>query len=316
MIDLEKDLIKEIRYSFPLELKEWKRIKLLMESQHVPDIAEECVNRISEWIADFYFKNKGTLKPDMEIAGMKKYIFKLPVALCRDIENVFFYSLDGIVELNIYSNDIGVYNSGGYNESDYGSLVYDDNKKLVLRKISFNINCFTHEYNIKGSVYGALIHEFNHAYEDYNRMLNNKTLTYKDWLDKTKYRILFKPHTNHTIVNYLLNGILYHLSPTEINATISQSYGELKFYNFTNTNDAVEKIKNTQAYKSFGSTIEWFQELKNITDNKEQNEAVRYYNEIRNKNIKDFKQLIDILQNEIDCTKMHIFKNISKSLTK
>ena len=319
MNNLEKELLDEIRYSFPLELNEWKRIKYLIEGQHVPDITDECANKISDWLVEYYFNNKNKLTPSMRVFGGKllKYEIKVPVALCRDIKDVFFYSVDGIIELNISQNiNYNFKNTGGYDEVDYDSLVLNDEKRLVLNKIKFNINCFAFEGNIKQSVYGALIHELNHAYEDYKRLCNKKSLNYKDWINKTKYRDLFDVENNKTDHKRFLNFVLYHLSPTEINAKVAQAYGELKLKKFSNSIEASEAIRKTQAYQTIEMAMEYLQDLREIKEENAQTELINYFNKMRKQQVKNFEELINLLEDEITLIKKHIFIKVSKALTR
>lgn len=52
MIDLDECIWENVRYSYPLELKEWRRMQLLMESKSVPDVTDECAECITAYASE------------------------------------------------------------------------------------------------------------------------------------------------------------------------------------------------------------------------------------------------------------------------
>lgn len=144
----------------------------------------------------------------------------------------------------------------------------------------------------------------------------NKNLTYQDWLERSGYNIttnvfkepVFAPDKKD------LAYILYHLSKTEINAKISQIYGEIKDKSFNNSYEVVSLIKNSEAYLILDSLFEYLKHLEKVTDNNIQNTLLNLYNEVKKQKCSDYKQMLNSLREEVEVVIQYVFKTASKTL--
>lgn len=321
--ELSQMLKESLLYSFRGELKEYNNFMHLCEELGVPDVTNKMAEKIAEYCYDYV--NKGNTPDNKMLSGkVLTYNIKIPENLCRDIMSVFVYSLNVEITLNICTDKKIYYtlfkdqNSGSYDNLKHkDSLIkYNGHNNLVFDNISFGVTCFAESIlAITTSVYYAVIHELNHAYEDYQRLLKGKE-TYQQWLNKTGY--LENNNNLRSVKTYeqSLGFIFYVLSPTEINANIAQIYGELKGKHYGFTFSASEAIRNTVAYKRLNKAYDELKELETITDEHIKERVLNNYNNITHKQIDNYNEILSNLKDDLDYTTKYIFNKTAKFIPK
>lgn len=321
MSSLNKKLNKIMRCSFIKEYKEWQKINLLLEKQHIPDISDLCAERITNYVCDMYLAGEGELEMNIYNGQAKRIKFNIPTNICADIENVYFKDLICDITLSICFSEMAKkimadkQSSGAYDDTVHHGNLIEYNNNLIFDKIKIEILCLCNNSNIKEKIYSALLHEFNHAYEDYQRLLNKK-LTYQDWLESSGYNItirvlkdpIFDPDRKD------LAYVLYNLSKTEINAKISQIYGEIKEKSFNSSYEVITLIKNSEAYLVLDSLFEYINHLEKVTDVDTQNTLLKLYNEVKKRKYSDYKQMLNSLREELEVVLQYVFETAAKTI--
>lgn len=113
-----------------------------------------------------------------------------------------------------------------------------------------------------------------------------------------------------------LAQLLYHLSSTEVNAKVSQIYGELKNKHFNNSFEATDAIKKTQAYMVLETTNEVLNILNDISDITIQSKLLQFFNKVSIKKCNNFNEMMDKITNEMNIVVKRIFNRAAKALTR
>lgn len=320
MIDKLYNSLKEsLLYSYRNELTEYNNFMHLCEEAGVPDITDRMATTIAKYCFN-YVTNKNNSPSNVFLSGNAlTYDIKIPKFLCSEIIDVFTFSLDVNITLTLcydkkkYNLFFKDKNSGTYDNLSHKDMLlrYNNYGYPMLNVISFNVNCFAgSNLEIYSSVYYAVIHELNHAYEDFQRMVKGKE-TYQQWLEKTGY---LKNNNLRKMDSYAndLSNILYVLSPTEINASVAEIYGKLKGKHYGMSFMAADKIRETPALKRLVDAYDNLENLKAITDKKTQQQIIDNYNEITKQKIVNYDDLISNLKDDLDYTSRYIFNKSSK----
>lgn len=316
---LEKELNEVVLHSYPLELSERNRFFLLCEERGIPTVTNAITKKIASYCQDAV--DKDLLGEPLEKDKYHtEYKIVVPEHFLDDIYDNFIAKLYCEIQLVLF-DDKSIYyqmlknqNSGAYdNEVHSDKLVglYGEEK---LSNAKIQVRCFATKSNVYHSVYYTLIHEFNHCYEDYMRLLKGKE-TFNQWLNKTKYKENIQTMINAKDSNIAnLCFILYNLSPTEVNAKVAQIYGEMSHRFYQNSIFACDAIKSTVAYSIIMKCYSYFEELSNITDKSEQNSLLTVFIENSSKNVSSYTSLLNYLENQLDIVKKTIFIKAAKNI--
>ena len=145
--------------------------------------------------------------------------------------------------LNINRNSSEEYT--GYIFANKLNLKYNENRWLVKENLFKFIEIELNFNNKTKSVIDLIIHELDHAYDDYQQYKNNGT-TYQYKYIKSNYK-LFDTHKNDDEFTKLVKAINYIFIKFETHAYITQIRGEInkKFNNISEAYDFIEKNSNT-----------------------------------------------------------------------
>ena len=145
--------------------------------------------------------------------------------------------------LNINRNSSEEY--AGYIFANKLNLKYNENRWLVKENLFKFIEIELNFNNKTKSVIDLIIHELDHAYDDYQQYKNNGT-TYQYKYIKSNYK-LFDTHKNDDEFTKLVKAINYIFIKFETHAYITQIRGEInkKFNNISEAYDFIEKNSNT-----------------------------------------------------------------------
>lgn len=324
---IDKIIIENIRFLFPIELNEWRQTKKLFESRHIPDVCDECATLITDYVVDCYLNGNYEVIESDKIFGINKCLVTIPKHLCMDIENVFFNELECNVIFLKSLKDKGLRLLKNQDSAigAYDHLVHDDelvklsDSKKVFNKIKIESQIIdkNDEHNLRTTVYSSLIHEFNHAYEDYCRSKNGR-VTYNQWYENSGYKMLrgmyrMYPYNGVSEMSF----ILYQLTRTEINAKVSEIYGILKGKTFSNSVEMCNAIKETEPYALLLGLYYYVDKLYEVKkdDIREliQTNICIYRN--YEKNI-SYEETLDRLKSECELVIKHVFNRVASALTK
>lgn len=185
----------------------------------------------------------------------------------------------------LYINDDNLILKAGYNFRDSKLK----NNKFNPLGLIVNNACID-DKNIKS----ILAHELQHAYEDYNRRVNNKLSLYD-----VVYNFQFpknKPGTYKGNKNKL-SYILYFIRKVEQNGYISQLNKELKQNRnkFVYIDDIYNFIKTTDTYDNYSCCIKWIDDIINVKNKQEQENILQYCEELSVYKFNTFNQLTKFL---------------------
>ena len=185
--------------------------------------------------------------------GQLDFVLELANVLYSDIiENVdktITYDLErndlDDMFTNIFFNKLTVKYSHGCNTGYIPDVQFNDKDKKI-EHIQININA--NKYITHDDIITVLVHELTHAWEDYNRYLQNKDSLY-DIANNTNYKKIKSINTNIT-AEKLCKSLLYRLKRFERNAYISEFASLLDKQNelITSYKDAVEIFINSEVW--------------------------------------------------------------------
>lgn len=145
--------------------------------------------------------------------------------------------------LNINRNSSEEY--AGYIFANKFNLKYNEDRWIVKENLFKFIEIELNFNNKTKSVIDLIIHELDHAYDDYQQYKNNGT-TYQYKYIKSNYK-LFDTHKNDDEFTKLVKAINYIFIKFETHAYITQIRGEInkKFNNISEAYDFIEKNSYT-----------------------------------------------------------------------
>ena len=168
--------------------------------------------------------------------------------------------------LNINRNSSEEY--AGYIFANKFNLKYNENRWLVKENLFKFIEIELNFNNKTKSIIDLIIHELDHAYDDYQQYKNNGT-TYQYKYIKSNYK-LFDTHKNADEFTKLVKAINYIFIKFETHAYITQIRGEInkKFNNISEAYDFIEKNSNTwKQLKIVKNNAEYILQNKNYLNN-------------------------------------------------
>ena len=215
----------------------------------------EFVVALAEYISN-ELKNKTSIGLDIDKEDLDK---------STDFENIFFKKIHISYEENIVT---------GYNAK---KSTFD--KKENLFDV-VNISIDTTQYKTYNKLLNVLIHELTHAWEAYQRELNNNTSLYEITKYNSKYNNIIKQNDSDDDYDILVKQIEYHLAKFEINAFLSELNVELEKTKETinDYNDALKIFMENATWKRYFVLYSTF----NSYDEDELIEFTEHYNKICN----------------------------------
>ena len=151
--------------------------------------------------------------------------------------------------------------------------------------------------NDENSVISIIVHELQHAYEDYNRQIKNKenlmnSLLKNNYLKITKY-------TDDEIKKQI-NYILYFSNKIEQNAFIAQLVKQIKDekFNFNSIEEIYNYIKTKTIFKNYIKVLNSIDLFINCNDLDIQNNIINYLNDIISNKFNTYNQVIKFLNNK------------------
>lgn len=168
--------------------------------------------------------------------------------------------------LNINRNSSEEY--AGYIFANKLNLKYNEDRWLVKENLFKFIEIELNFSNKTKSVIDLIIHELDHAYDDYQQYKNNGT-TYQYKYIKSNYK-LFDTHKEDDEFTKLVKAINYIFIKFETHAYITQIRGEInkKFNNISEAYDFIEKNSYTWTQlKIVKNNAEYILQNKNYLNN-------------------------------------------------
>lgn len=142
-------------------------------------------------------------------------------------------------------------------------------------------------------------HELTHAYDDFNRRINNAP-SYEEHSEKSGYYYINSVLLNNEGDNKeAIANILYYLDTMERNAYIGQLKTELSQYKITGSKSGYEALRKTQVWENMTYLEQQISDLNDINGkeeyNKTQKELLSYYNELTNSNLNTYNQFVKVI---------------------
>lgn len=163
-------------------------------------------------------------------------------------------------------------------------------------RIIININSL---YTNPKREFVGIMHELQHAYEDYNRAINNKDSIADTALEHGYVKNIVGSYNN--VNKNIISNLLYYIERFERNAYFAEITGELKNTddNISSVEDAMKYVESLDVYKLYYETIpRTIDSILVITDRNKQNEVISYFEELSNLKFNSFKQLKNYLKKE------------------
>lgn len=157
-----------------------------------------------------------------------------------------------------------------------------------------------------------LMHELTHAYEDYNRFVNNK-----ESLANVARRI---GYTNNQLGTYnglkqMISFLLYYITDFERNAYVAQMQGELNIQNirFTSIDKIIEFLKNTEVYKNYQKIMDYVDGIITLQNDDIKKQIMKYAEELSEYHFNTFNQFCSFLINKKNKIERKFNTNIPKN---
>lgn len=190
-----------------------------------------------------------------------------------------------------------------YNPSSELAL-YGNRNKFSPLKLTVNLN--------SKNIVVNLMHELTHAYEDYNRKINDKPSITDKALENGYY-------FNKTVGNYgnekkYISYILYYLTDFEVNAHLSQLKGELQNCDnyFVNIQQIVDFLRKTDVYKRYSLIKNYIDFFSNISDKKSQSIVLSWIDDLSNLKFRTYKNFVNYINKKYDKIERHMNRFIPK----
>lgn len=192
----------------------------------------------------------------LEGSGLYKGCYELAKFIDNKVfnsnENKIIINTNELKFQNIFAKEI-ILNINRNSSEEYAcyifanklNLKYNEDRWLVKENLFKFIEIELNFNNKTKSVIDLIIHELDHAYDDYQQYKNNGT-TYKYKYIKSNYK-LFDTHKDDDEFTKLVKAINYIFIKFETHAYITQIKGEInkKFNNISEAYDFIEKNSYT-----------------------------------------------------------------------
>lgn len=239
----KKKLLETIENAVKNTLFESTVIKMVEERGMFSDyrgIINPILNYVDNYLDNNNPNENVTITSENGTVKADKYTVEIPQNLLNKISwveekkiviEVLDLTEDGVKKIGL--NNIIDHKSGQYNLSRFDRLTPNNKLEKIEIKISgFSVNKNIFQENIQSSLY----HEFTHAFENYNKLKNKGSKSFKDlintnYVDVSDYK---KDGSYFKYINY------YLLNQTELSANIAGTYGDLERINSIRKNYAID----------------------------------------------------------------------------
>ena len=191
-----------------------------------------------------------------------------------------------------------------YNTSSQIVKSVNNTRKFLPLKLSVNL--------ASNKIVINLMHELTHAYEDYNRKINDKPSITDKALDNGYY-------SNNLVGNYdnekkYISYILYYLTDFEVNAHLSQLKGELQNCDkyFVNIQQIVDFLRKTDVYKRYSIIKNYIDFFSSISDEKSQSIVLSWVSDLSNLKFGTYKNFVNYINKKYDKIERHMDRFIPK----
>lgn len=190
-------------------------------------------------------------------------------------------------------------------------------EKLTNLKINLEFDCYSID-SLKNKLAPVLYHEFTHAYEDFNRLLNGG-INMSDMVNNPSniyYKQIKLDSEDNPYVN-VVGNIFYLSNRTENNAFVGEAYGELD----TIVQDLKPRslklkdiLHNFSLWTDFINAEYNLNYFKNVTDVNIQRDVMRATTYMTDKKLFDYKQTINLLHNLLFHGKQRLIKKVQRAI--
>lgn len=179
-----------------------------------------------------------------------------------------------------------------YNPSS--QIVKSDNNTWKYLPLKLNVNLAFNNIVVN------LMHELTHAYEDYNRKINNKSSITDKAFENGYY-------LNNSVGNYddekkYISYILYYLTDFEVNAHLSQLKGELQNCDkyFVNIQQIVDFLRKTDVYERYTMIKSYIDFFSSISHKKSQSIVLSWVSDLSNLKFGTYKNFVNYINKKYD----------------
>lgn len=227
-----------------IKLVEERGVGIHKFRNEIDEIAQYVQNRITQLKP---IKSGNIEKDGVKITFKEFQPIPIPESITTKFDWIDYLVIDVNVKMLFgYDNQFKLHGTGWINNNEYQKI---ENDKLNGGKMS--VDCFAVDGQlIPRTLYLVLYHEFNHMWENYQRLQNGVKNGLHDTLLKFNYQNIIKHATSNKdkdIKDFCY--VIYRLlCPTEVNALVASVYGDLQALNSTSYK---EDYKQTQAYQEY-----------------------------------------------------------------
>ena len=230
----------------------------------------------------------------MNLKNGEGRVLNLHIKNCKWIETF---------EIMVYYDENS--NTGAtYNSSSQIVKSVNNTRKYLPLKLSVNL--------ASNNIVINLMHELTHAYEDYNRQINDKPSITDKALENGYY-------LNNSVGNYdydkkYISYILYYLTDFEVNAHLSQLKGELQNCDkyFVNIQQIVDFLKKTDVYKRYSVIKSYIDFFSNISDEKSQSIILSWVSDLSTLKFRTYKNFVNYINKKYNKIERHMNRLIPK----
>lgn len=197
---------------------------------------------------------------------------------------------------NCLANEIEAIFVRGRSCTFKSNSIISSNGKYSILRLNIGLDSL-----LENNIFGSLMHELVHAYENARR-IEGESEDLKQNALKTGYNnvTIEKINTYNGLKQHLAR-LLYHLTDFERNAYIAQIYGDIKSRKepFDSLDDALKWIYGTVPYHNYMVILDFAERLANINDEGKQAKILEMVNELSNHNFKNYNQFTRWLKNKV-----------------
>jgi len=237
------------------------------------------------------------------------YKFQIPENIFSDVDNRFFNKVN--ITFKIEYGNFGPFVKG---TSSYNSiLTHFDNNTKRIDTININFDCKIDLFSGLESLIPLICHEFLHAYEDYSRRISGSKSLY-DYNSNNKY---YDNLVRNSLEGNLrkLRYIIYRLTPSEINASVSEIIGEIEKNKgkLKNEQDIINIVKQSYVFNEYEKIGDYIEDIANITNETEKKEVLKYWCINTNSKIRTYNKMVKHIKWKYVNIMNRFNKNISRN---
>jgi hypothetical protein len=219
-------------------------------------VIDEIVNYVQNYLLDTkYNPDFFTVKINKHPMEVRKFKIEVPTNITKKLDFVTNFTISVMVyDLEDSESIIYVTGGNGTSQDYYDQRVNSDGK---LNFGSMTLQCFSHKKELyPRTIYEVLYHEFNHAWESYQRLKNGKQSSYDALLSGDYQHVTSNLKKTQDVDIKSLYMIVYRLFfKAEFNALVASVYGDLKLTNGKQFSNDIKTAKAFQIYKEIKDNV-------------------------------------------------------------